>query len=302
MNDQPKPRAVTMHDVLAELYADVEHRMKHGGATGVPTGFCDYDNLTGGLHASELAILAAHPAMGKTALATNIVDHVAVEAGVRTLVVSLAVTRIELIQRMICARGKIDGRKFRGGFLSGEDREGLVKASAELSKAPIYVVDSPGLTVAGIAEVARSVEPSVIVVDYLSLLDSPKSVISRYEHMADCVRELKRLARELNCAVLCVAQLRRSLERTRDNRPRLYDLRDSGTIEEDADVVMLLHREEYFMTYEEARDRGLAGKAELIVAKHRSGPTDDVRLTWRPEFLRFENRALDYDEFSSDEF
>ncbi len=150
-DERSSDKLASMHDVMVEAYAHIDQRMKHGGATGIPTGFTDFDNLTGGLHGSELVVLAARPSMGKTALATNIADHVSVESGVTTLMVSLEMARLELGQRMLCARGKIDGRKFRGGYLSGEDREALVKASAELSKAPLFIDDSPSRTITEIA-------------------------------------------------------------------------------------------------------------------------------------------------------
>lgn len=303
-DERSSDQLASMHDVMVEAYAHIDHRMKHGGATGVPTGFTDYDNLTGGLHGSELIILAARPSMGKTALATNIADHVAVESGVTTLMVSLEMARLELGQRMLCARGKIDGRKFRGGYLTAEDREDLVKASAELSKAPLFIDDSPSRTITEIAATARRLKRrenlGLVVIDYLQLIEPENSSDPRQEQVAKIARRLKGLARELAVPVLCLAQLNRQAEATKDNRPRMSHLRESGAIEQDADVVMFVHREEYYMTHEEAKERELAGKADLIVAKQRNGPTDDVKLSWRQEFTRFENRAVDrYDEFDS---
>ncbi|MHB8901577.1 MAG: replicative DNA helicase [Thermoguttaceae bacterium] len=303
-DDRSSDQVASMHDVMVEAYAHIDYRMKHGGATGVPTGFTDFDNLTGGLHGSELVILAARPSMGKTALATNIADHVSVESGVTTLMVSLEMARLELGQRMLCARGKIDGRKFRGGYLTVEDREDLVKASAELSKAPLFIDDSPSRTITEIAATARRLKRreklGLVVIDYLQLIEPENSSDPRQEQVAKIARRLKGLARELAVPVLCLAQLNRQAEATKDNRPRMSHLRESGAIEQDADVVMFVHREEYYMTREEAKERELAGKADLIVAKQRNGPTDDVKLTWRQEFTRFENRAVDrYDEFDS---
>ena len=301
-DERSSDQLASMHDVMVEAYAHIDHRMKHGGATGVPTGFTDYDNLTGGLHSSELIILAARPSMGKTALATNIADHVAVESNVTTLVVSLEMARLELGQRMLCSRGRIDGRKFRGGYLAAEDREDLVKASAELSKAPLFIDDSPSRTVTEIAATARRLKRrhdlGLIVIDYLQLIEPENPADPRQEQVAKIARRLKGLARELSVPLLCLAQLNRQAEATKDNRPRMSHLRESGAIEQDADVVMFVHREEYYMTHEEAKERELAGKADLIVAKQRNGPTDDVKLAWRQEFTRFENRAVErYDEF-----
>lgn len=296
-------QVANMHDVLVDAFAHIDHRLKHGGATGIPTGFNDFDSLTGGLHDSELVILAARPSMGKTALATNIADHVAVESNVTTLMVSLEMARLELAQRMLCSRGRIDGHKFRAGYLSSEDREDLVKASAELSKAPLFIDDSPSRTVTEIAATARRLKRrnqlGLVVIDYLQLIEPENPSDPRQEQVAKIARRLKGLARELKVPVLCLAQLNRQAEVTKDNRPRMSHLRESGAIEQDADVVMFVHREEYYMSREEARERDLVGKAELIVAKQRNGPTDDVKLTWRQEFTRFENRAVDrYDEFN----
>jgi replicative DNA helicase len=291
-----------MHDVLIEAFAHIDHRMEHGGATGVPSGFTDLDNLTGGLHEGELIILAARPSMGKTALATNIADTAAVEAGVTTLFVSLEMARLELAQRMLCSRGRINGKKFRTGYLSAEDRDKLMEASARLSHAPLYIDDTPSRTITEIAACARRLKRKqklgLIVIDYLQLIEPDNSKDPRQEQVAKIARRLKGLARELKVPLLCLAQLNRQAEATKDNRPRMSHLRESGAIEQDADVVMFVHREEYYHTREEAQERDLAGKAELIVSKQRNGPTGDVKLLWLQDFTRCENLAhKPYDEF-----
>ncbi len=293
----------SMHDVLMEAMQHIDHRLEHGGATGLPTGFSDLDNLTGGLHESELIILAARPSMGKTALATNIADYVTCEADSSALFVSLEMAQLELAQRMLCARGKIDGRKFRGGYLSGEDRDELVKASSELSQARLYIDDTPSRTITEIAACARRLKRredlGLIVIDYLQLIEPDNARDPRQEQVAKIARRLKGMARELSVPVLCLAQLNRQAEATKDNRPRLSHLRESGAIEQDADVVMFVHREEYYHTAEEAIENDLAGKADLIIKKQRNGPTGDIKLTWRQEFTKFEDQALQepYDEF-----
>jgi replicative DNA helicase len=218
--------------------------------------------------------------------------------------VSLEMARLELGQRMLCARGRIDGRKFRGSYLSAEDREDLVKASAELSKAPLFIDDSPSRTITEIAATARRLKRrhdlGLIVIDYLQLIEPENSSDPRQEQVAKIARRLKGLARELSVPLLCLSQLNRQAEASKDNRPRMSHLRESGAIEQDADVVMFVHREEYYMTNEEAKDQEVAGQADLIVAKQRNGPTDDVKLAWRQEFTRFEDRAVDrYDEFDN---
>ncbi|ASV76234.1 Replicative DNA helicase [Thermogutta terrifontis] len=297
---------VPVSDVLFEAFQMIDRRMQ-GEATGVPTGFTDLDKLTGGLHDSELIILAARPSMGKTALATNIAEHVSVDAGLTTLFVSLEMSRLELIQRMLCSRGKINGHKFRSGFLSAEDREKLVRAAGELSRGKLLIDDSPSRTVTEIAAVARRLKRReglrLIVIDYLQLIEPDNPKDPRQEQVAKITRRLKTLARELKIPILCLAQLNRQTEVVKDNRPRLSHLRESGAIEQDADVVMFVHREEYYHTREEAQARGLCGLAEVIVAKQRNGPVGDVKLVWREEFTRFENAApAEYSEVAYGDF
>ncbi len=292
----------SMHDVLVEAFAHIDKRMEQGGATGVPTGYVDMDNMTGGLHESELLILAARPSMGKTALATNIADHVAAEAQGCVLFVSLEMARLELAQRMLCSRGEINGKKFRGGYLSGEDRDRLVEASAKLSKAPLFIDDTPSRTVTEIAAAARRLKRrqglALLVIDYLQLIEPENPRDPRQEQVAKIARRLKGLARELNVPVLCLAQLNRQAEATKDNRPRLSHLRESGAIEQDADVVMFVHREEYYHTREEAKEMDIVGQAEIIVAKQRNGPTGEIKLHWVQDFTKFKNAAQKaYDEF-----
>jgi replicative DNA helicase len=284
-----------MHDVLMEAFEHIDARLQRGGATGIPTGLNDLDNLTGGLHNSELAILAARPSMGKTALATNIAEHVTVglPEPVATLFVSLEMSRLELAQRMLCSRGRIDGNKFRSGYLSGDDHRKLAEASSELSRGPLFVDDSPSRTMTEIAAVARRLKRkeklALVIIDYLQLIEPDNPRDPRQEQVAKIARRLKGLARELKVPVLCLAQLNRQAEATKDNRPRLSHLRESGAIEQDADVVMFVHREEYYHTREEAQAADLVGKAEIIVAKQRNGPTDDVKVNWLGQFTRFAN-------------
>jgi replicative DNA helicase len=273
--------------------------MEHGGATGTPTGFAELDNMTGGLHPEELAILAARPSMGKTALATNIAEHVAVDANVGTLFVSLEMSRLELAQRMLCARGEIDGRKFRTGYLSGEDRDRLVRASAELSKAPLFIDDTPARNVTEIAACARRLKRKanlgLIVIDYLQLIEPENTRDPRQEQVAKMTRQLKHAARNLHVPILCLAQLNRQAD---EQRPRLSHLRESGAIEQDADVVMFIHREDFGITREEAKEKDLIGKAELMIAKQRNGAVGDIKLHWFPEFTRFKTPAAKpYEDF-----
>lgn len=296
-----------MQDVLVEAFDHIDKRLEHGRATGVPSHFVDLDELTGGLHESELVILAARPSMGKTAFATNIAENVALQEKKGVLFVSLEMARLELAQRMLCSHGRIDSRKFRSGFISAAERGQLVEASAELSQAPIYIDDTPSRNITEIAATGRRLKRrfglSLIVIDYLQLIepDSPKD--PRQEQVAKIARRLKALARELKVPVLCLAQLNRQAEAAKENRPRLSHLRESGAIEQDADVVMFVHREEYYATRDELEPGGgkehLRGMAEIIIAKQRNGPIGDVKLLWEDKFTRFSNlAAAKFEEFN----
>jgi len=299
-------RVSSLHDVLVEVFDHIDRRME-GGAGGIPTHFHDLDRLTGGLHEGELIILAARPAMGKTALACNITENVTIKSQIPTLFVSLEMSRLELVQRMLCSQGKIDGHKFRSGYISAKDRAELIQASSKLSQAPLFIDDTPTRTVSEIAAIARRLKRrhqlGLLVIDYLQLIEPDNPKDARQEQVARITRRLKGVARELNIPILCVAQLNRQVEQGKEiHRPRLSHLRESGAIEQDADVVMFVHREEYYCSPEEAERHGLKGVAEVIVAKQRNGPIGDVKLTWRHQFTRFENyHEPAYQEFEEAE-
>jgi len=293
-----------IQDLLIEAFTRIDARMERREGVGIPTGFQDLDKLTGGLHDSELVILASRPSMGKTALATNIAEYAALEAGVPTLFVSLEMAGLELTQRMLCSQGRIDAGKFRSGFISRDDRQKLTDATAKLSKAPLWIDDSPSRTCTEIAASARRWKRKhklgLVVIDYLQLIQPDNPNDPRQEQVAKITRRLKGLARELKMPILCLAQLNRQVEAGREtHRPRLSHLRESGAIEQDADVVMFIHREEYYYTREEAMEKGIAGQAEIIVAKQRNGPTGDIKLAWLEKFTRFENLAqMPYEEYT----
>ena len=281
--------------------------MDRGEGGGIPTGFRDLDVLTGGLHGSEFIVLAARPSMGKTALATNIAENVAIQSGIPTLFVSLEMARLELAQRLLCSQGRVDANKFRSGFLSSEDRNKLVEASAKLGEAPLFIDDTPARTVTEIAACARRLKRKqnlgFLVIDYLQLVQPDDPRDPRQEQVAKMARRLKCMARELEIPVLCLAQLNRQVETGREgHRPRLSHLRESGAIEQDADVVMFIHREEAYLS-PEARDdmdnKHLKGLAEIIIAKQRNGQANvDVKLAWFDKYTRFENLSQRaYEEF-----
>jgi len=291
----------SINEVLLETFDRIDERMKHGATGGVPTGFTALDNMTGGLHPSELIILAARPSMGKTALATNIAEYVSIECKVPTLFVSLEMARLELAQRMLCSQGKIDAGKFRKNMISAEDRHKLVEASAKLSQAPMYIDDTPTRTVTEIAASARRLKRreglGLVVIDYLQLIEPDSSKDPRQEQVAKIARRLKILARELKLPIICLAQLNRQAETGKEgHRPRLSHLRESGAIEQDADVVMFIHREEYYATGDDPKKDDHV--AEVIIAKQRNGPVGDIKVAWLHKFTRFENLSeRPYDEF-----
>ncbi len=304
VHDQRSNDQITsFHDLMIEAFARIDARLEHGEGVGVPTGFTDLDNMCGGLHESEFVVLAARPSMGKTAFATNIVEYVAIEANVPTLFVSLEMAKLELAQRMLCSQGRIDANKFRSGFLSGDDRKKLVEASARLGKAPIFIDDTPARSCTEIAACARRLKRKsdlgLIVIDYLQLIQPDDPRDPRQEQVAKMARRLKAIARELKIPILCLAQLNRQTDQGKEgHRPKLSQLRESGAIEQDADVVMFVHREEYYHTREEAMEKGISGQADIIVAKQRNGPTGDVKLAWFDKFTRFENLSQKpYEEF-----
>jgi replicative DNA helicase len=282
-----------LNEALDQMYARSEN-----GASGVPTGLVDLDQLLGGLQKSELIILAARPSMGKTALATNIAEHAALRENTSTLFVSLEMSRLELANRMLCSIARVDSQKVRHGYFTEDDSRKLVKFSSELSQAPLFIDDTPSRTVSEISSVARRLKHrrdggglGLIVIDYLQLIEPDNQKDARQEQVAKIARRLKMLSRELEVPVLCLAQLNRQAEVSRDNRPRLSHLRESGAIEQDADVVMFVHREEYYHTQEEARANNIEGRAEIIVAKQRNGPIGEIHLTWFKQFTRFENNS-----------
>lgn len=293
-----------MKDILHEAMDRIDARMRkeHTG-NSVETGFTDIDALTGGMHANELIVLAARPSMGKTAFAMNIAENVALRDKAPTLFVSLEMSSIELCDRMLCSVAEVNGHRLRNGTISNDDRRRLVEKAAEISDAPLYVDDSPNRTVTEIAAAARRVRRregnlGLIAIDYLQLVEPDNPKDPRQEQVAKMTRRLKGLAREMSVPILCLAQLNRQAEASRDNRPKLSHLRESGAIEQDADVVMFVHREEYYHRGEDQAQ--YAGQAEILIAKQRNGPVGDVELVWKKDFTRFEDKAPDrLDEFDN---
>lgn len=272
-------------EIIDRLYQRKEH------VTGIPTGYHAFDSLTAGLQPSDLVILAARPSMGKSALMTCIAEHVGMIAKQPVAIFSLEMSKEQLIQRMLCSRARVDAHKVRTGFLAQADWPALTSAAAKLSEAPIYIDDTAGLSVIELKAKARRLKSQfgikIIFVDYLQLMQASQAGESRQQEISEISRSLKDLARELNVPVIAVSQLSRAVESRTDHRPQLSDLRESGAIEQDADVVVLILREEYYNPTEENR-----GKAEIIIAKQRNGPVDSVFLSFVREYTRFENAEL----------
>jgi len=292
-------QTVTLEDALTEAYTRIDQRTgrAHLATTGVPTGFIDLDQLTAGLQANELIILAARPSIGKTSFALNIARYAAVEEHVPVYFVSLEQSRIEIAERLLSCQARVDSHKMRTGRLSSDESAKLLAAGDELRHAKLFLDDTPAQGMTRIAANARRLrlrhDIRLVVIDYLQLIDPENRKDPRQEQVAQTSRRLKFLARELKIPVMALAQVNRTSEDRQDHRPRLADLRESGSIEQDADTVMLLHRPGKF-------DGGQDDNTiEVIVGKQRNGPTGEITLAYLKQFMRFENYAVG-DTFSSD--
>ncbi|PYJ50199.1 MAG: replicative DNA helicase [Verrucomicrobia bacterium] len=300
--DRFKGEMLSMKEQVMSTLESIEKLFENKGAiTGVSTGFRDLDKLTSGLHSSEMSVIAARPSMGKTALAMNIAEHAAIEVKLPVAIFSLEMSAQQLVQRMLCSRARVNLAKTRDGFLAEADFPKLTHAASKLAEAKIFIDDTAGLTILELRAKARRLKAQhdvrLIIVDYLQLLRSTsrRAQDNRQLEISEISAGLKGLAKELKIPIIVVAQLNRNPEiRTGSGKgvPRLADLRESGSIEQDADLVGLLVREEYYADSDEERTE-LEGKAELIIAKQRNGPIGQVKLTFLKDFTRFEDRAED---------
>src|SRR5947207_2864150 len=269
---------------------------RRGGITGLSTGFIELDRLTSGLHPAEMVVIAGRPSMGKTALAMNMAEHVAVNQRKPVAVFSLEMSSQQLVQRMLCSRARVNLQRVRDGFLGERDFPSLTAAASKLADAKIFIDDSPSLEILELRAKARRLKAQqnveLVLIDYLQLLRSAtrRAKENRQLEISEISAGLKALAKELNIPVIVVAQLNRQPEARSGGKPRLSDLRESGSIEQDADLVGLLVRPEIYEEDEEARAEK-EGEAELIIAKQRNGPVGEIPLTFLKEFTRFEDRA-----------
>ena len=277
-------------DVLVESFTNLEklyNQKQH--VTGVPTQFYDLDDKTAGLHGSELILVAARPAMGKTAFALNIATNAALRANVPVAIFSLEMSKDQLVNRMLCSEAMVDSNKVRTGKLDEEDWTKLAEAIGPLSEAGVYIDDTPGISVMEIRTKCRKLKMEknigLVVIDYLQLISgSNKRNGSREQEISEISRSLKVLAKELNVPVIALSQLSRAVEQRDDHRPMLSDLRESGAIEQDADIVMFLYRDDYYN--KESAEKDIA---EVIIAKQRGGSTGTVKLYWMGNYTKFVN-------------
>lgn len=275
--------------ILLETYSKIEEMTKNKGKIiGVPTGFTDFDKRTSGLNPSDFILVAARPSMGKSSFAVNMAQYAAINHNVPVAIFSLEMSKEQLVQRMLSSEANIELQKIRTGDLSEDDWIKLVHAAGPLSKAPIYIDDTPGVSVMEIRSKARRIKLEhglgLIVIDYLQLMSGRGRAENRQQEISEISRSLKALARELNVPVVTLSQLSRAPEARADHRPMLSDLRESGAIEQDADVVIFLYRDEYYNPDSEKKNI-----AEAIIAKQRNGPTGTVELVWLGQFTRFAN-------------
>jgi replicative DNA helicase len=283
-----------MENVLHEVFEMIENR----GQRGVETGFHELDDMLNGLQNGEMVIVAARPSMGKTAFALNLVEHIAADHRLPCGIFSLEMSKQQLAQRMLCSRGQIDAHKLRKGMLNSQEYTKLASIVGELAKAPIWVDDSAGLTPLDLRAKARRLklkhDVKCIMIDYMQLMDN-HGAENRQQEISEISRTVKSIARELNIPVICLSQLNRQSEGREGHRPRMSDLRESGSIEQDADVIMLLHREDYYKMQDP--DFIPDNQAEVIIAKQRNGPTGTVKLAFMNKTTRFENLSTAIDPF-----
>lgn len=283
---------VPIRQVAMNVLEKIEEASKNQGTvTGIPTGFIDLDYKTSGLQPSDFVLIAARPSMGKTAFVLNLVDHIAVKKGLPCMVFSLEMSKEQLVNRMLAMESNVDSQKLRTGTLSDSDWDAVVEGIGVIGKSKLIIDDTPGISIGELRSKCRKMKLeyglSVVIIDYLQLMSgSGKGGDNRQQEISEISRSLKALAREMNAPVIALSQLSRACETRPDHRPMLSDLRESGAIEQDADVVMFLYRDDYYN-----KDTDMPNIAEVIIAKQRNGPIGTINLVWRPEYTKFANMA-----------
>ena len=286
--------AIHVKNILNDTFKYIERlyeRQEH--VTGVPTGLTKLDEMTAGLQPSDLILIAGRPSMGKTAFALSIAQHVGIKLHMKVLVLSLEMSSQQLVQRMLSSEGRVDSLAVRTGRLQAQDWHRLTSAAGRLSEAPIFIDDSPGLSVLEVRAKARRMKAEhgldVIVIDYLQLMRGRANLDNRQQEISEISRSLKALAKELNVPVVALSQLSRAIETRGDNSPRLSDLRESGALEQDADVIMFLHRPSFYS--KDAMEEEARKTAEVHIGKQRNGPTGKIEVAFLSQYARFENLA-----------
>lgn len=284
---------VPIRQVAMNVLEKIEEASKNQGTvTGLPTGFIDLDYKTSGLQPSDFVLIAARPSMGKTAFVLNLVDHIAVKKGLPCMVFSLEMSKEQLVNRMLAMESNVDSQKLRTGTLSDSDWDAVVEGIGVIGNSKLIIDDTPGISIMELRSKCRKMKLeyglSVVIIDYLQLMSGSGKGggDNRQQEISEISRSLKALARELSAPVIALSQLSRACETRQDHRPMLSDLRESGAIEQDADVVMFLYRDDYYN-----KDTDMPNIAEVIIAKQRNGPIGTVNLVWRPEFTKFANMA-----------
>ena len=284
---------VPIRQVAMNVLEKIEEASKNQGTvTGIPTGFIDLDYKTSGLQPSDFVLIAARPSMGKTAFVLNLVDHIAVKKGLPCMVFSLEMSKEQLVNRMLAMESNVDSQKLRTGTLSDSDWDAVVEGIGVIGNSKLIIDDTPGISIMELRSKCRKMKLeyglSVVIIDYLQLVSGSGKGggDNRQQEISEISRSLKALARELSAPVIALSQLSRACETRQDHRPMLSDLRESGAIEQDADVVMFLYRDDYYN-----KDTDMPNIAEVIIAKQRNGPIGTVNLVWRPEFTKFANMA-----------
>ena len=282
---------VPIRQVALNVLEKIEAASKtQGTVTGIPTGFIDLDYKTSGMQPSDFVLIAARPSMGKTAFVLNLVDHVAVRKGLPCMIFSLEMSKEQLVNRMLAMESNVDSQKLRTGNLTDSDWDAIVEGIGVIGNSKLVIDDTPGISITELRSKCRKMKLeqglSMIIIDYLQLMSGSggKSSESRQQEISEISRSLKALAREMNAPVVALSQLSRACETRTDHRPMLSDLRESGAIEQDADVVMFLYRDDYYN-----KDTDMPNIAEVIIAKQRNGPIGTVNLLWQPEFTKFVN-------------
>jgi len=283
---------VPIRKVALNVLEKIEQASKtQGSVTGIPTGFIDLDYKTSGMQPSDFVLIAARPSMGKTAFVLNLVDHVAVKKGLPCMIFSLEMSKEQLVNRMLAMESNVDSQKLRTGNLTDSDWDAVVEGIGVIGNSKLIIDDTPGISITELRSKCRKMKLeyglSMIIIDYLQLMSgSGRNGDNRQQEISEISRSLKALAREMNAPVVALSQLSRACETRQDHRPMLSDLRESGAIEQDADVVMFLYRDDYYN-----KDTDTPNIAEVIIAKQRNGPIGTVNLLWQPEYTKFVNLA-----------